>query len=890
MAKKTPRGPIPSREDKNKKAAIELAERFLRETRRGDENSYKAIEPKKAAQLQIKSVASRELSDLTKKQASKTIRKVARQERYTEKTLSDLYAKISQFQSELDKATELNDRNQITDSNRQIELLHQKIATFEFYQQQIQEIYYAVSAELLKNPLDISNKTVRYYVDHINIITNNIDNESLDILSNEEKNTLHNLANKVGERLKSRINTFKTLGRGIKRVIGSDVVQGLVDTAAADAPFLKLAVGTARRVFGKRKNASFLLNRQSIREKQRTLSVKLHNQHVPHEVAQNSKTPQAAEMTDLETPETTASRITKNRDESDCCGETVKILNEHTELLKKLYSTDEKQLKLYDKTIQNQVTADEEYNLEHQNEPIPTSTATKVEQKSDSNGLLGTLSDILKNGLAGAIGGSLGAIIAGVAGRLLGVAGLAILATGAIYLFDKWVSDHFPKLREGVKSENGSDAFGAASAANITNAVNSARASVWQYKNLPPKTVVSPQNTPRTGNILNLEPPPTRVGQLKLPFDAVPAAEQSASRITAFKSNFSPSFKGQFQNQIKGFTSSTKLAKFNRVAAIAGTGYDFANRKINGQTTSQAAIGATSSTVGGILAGMLASSATGAAVGTFVGGPVGTVLGGLAGFAAGAVAGYYGSVYAGSLADMLTGANTLNDTTSPAIPTGMEGVTFNDLSKEQQERLLDEQQRQEGFFPGSRSHRNNNPGNIKFGEFALKHGAIGNDGKFAVFPTLEVGKNAQRALWNLIPTVEENPNKLRYSQMPLTQALQIWARPDHPGYINNILKATQIPTTAKGKDINLPTLQPTQSTPTAQLNGDTVATGRVETVGSLLQRATENPEINLNYFAGSSPKIVAAQKQNYPQTLIGKVADPMLFDFPFTRHIIGTPS
>ena len=47
---------------------------------------------------------------------------------------------------------------------------------------------------------------------------------------------------------------------------------------------------------------------------------------------------------------------------------------------------------------------------------------------------------------------------------------------------------------------------------------------------------------------------------------------------------------------------------------------------------------------------------------------------------------------------------------------------------------------------GARNWRNNNPGNIEFGSFAKAQGAIGSDGRFAVFPTYEAGRNAKAAL------------------------------------------------------------------------------------------------------------------------------------------------
>lgn len=44
---------------------------------------------------------------------------------------------------------------------------------------------------------------------------------------------------------------------------------------------------------------------------------------------------------------------------------------------------------------------------------------------------------------------------------------------------------------------------------------------------------------------------------------------------------------------------------------------------------------------------------------------------------------------------------------------------------------------------GDRNWRNNNPGNIEYGPFAKSMGAIGSDGRFAVFPSVDHGVNAQ---------------------------------------------------------------------------------------------------------------------------------------------------
>lgn len=49
---------------------------------------------------------------------------------------------------------------------------------------------------------------------------------------------------------------------------------------------------------------------------------------------------------------------------------------------------------------------------------------------------------------------------------------------------------------------------------------------------------------------------------------------------------------------------------------------------------------------------------------------------------------------------------------------------------------------------GTRAWRNNNPGNIEYGKFAQSMGAIGSDGRFAVFPTYADGRRAkEQLLW-----------------------------------------------------------------------------------------------------------------------------------------------
>jgi hypothetical protein len=66
----------------------------------------------------------------------------------------------------------------------------------------------------------------------------------------------------------------------------------------------------------------------------------------------------------------------------------------------------------------------------------------------------------------------------------------------------------------------------------------------------------------------------------------------------------------------------------------------------------------------------------------------------------------------------------------------------------------------------SRSFRNRNPGNIKYGQVAKDFGAVGKDEKgFAIFPSNAAGERAQRALWNTGG----------YSDLTIGNALSRWS-------------------------------------------------------------------------------------------------------------------
>lgn len=88
--------------------------------------------------------------------------------------------------------------------------------------------------------------------------------------------------------------------------------------------------------------------------------------------------------------------------------------------------------------------------------------------------------------------------------------------------------------------------------------------------------------------------------------------------------------------------------------------------------------------------------------------------------------------------------------------------------------------RQEGFYVhNSRAARNNNPGNLEYGPFAISQGATASDGRFAIFPAPRIGFNALEALLGLP----------EYSNLTLGEAIGKFApasENDTDNYIRNV--------------------------------------------------------------------------------------------------------
>ncbi len=88
--------------------------------------------------------------------------------------------------------------------------------------------------------------------------------------------------------------------------------------------------------------------------------------------------------------------------------------------------------------------------------------------------------------------------------------------------------------------------------------------------------------------------------------------------------------------------------------------------------------------------------------------------------------------------------------------------------------------REEGFYKeGSRSQRNNNPGDIEYGKFTIAHGALHGDPRFAVFKDAAAGFAAMKSLFQTSG----------YRGLTVEQALDRWAPPTENktnAYIANV--------------------------------------------------------------------------------------------------------
>jgi hypothetical protein len=97
---------------------------------------------------------------------------------------------------------------------------------------------------------------------------------------------------------------------------------------------------------------------------------------------------------------------------------------------------------------------------------------------------------------------------------------------------------------------------------------------------------------------------------------------------------------------------------------------------------------------------------------------------------------------------------------------------------------------------GDRNWRNNNPGNLEYGDFAKSKGAIGTDGRFAIFSSPEAGRAAKSQLLF---------EGRRYKDNTIEGAISAYAPPNEnntAAYIANVSKSLGLPPTTRMSSLN----------------------------------------------------------------------------------------
>lgn len=167
---------------------------------------------------------------------------------------------------------------------------------------------------------------------------------------------------------------------------------------------------------------------------------------------------------------------------------------------------------------------------------------------------------------------------------------------------------------------------------------------------------------------------------------------------------------------------------------------------------------------------------------------------------------------------------------------------------------------------GSRNWRNNNPGNIEFGNFAKSNGAIGTDGRFAVFPSYEAGRKAKEALLFNSPS---------YRDKTIAGAISRYA----PQFENNTSSYIKNVADAAGVSPFTPLSQLSPQQRSAMMDAmqrvEGFKAGRETIGGKPVQVASNDPQQAFNVQPASLPPQAPPQAPQEPQMAQAAPQQPM---------------
>lgn len=181
---------------------------------------------------------------------------------------------------------------------------------------------------------------------------------------------------------------------------------------------------------------------------------------------------------------------------------------------------------------------------------------------------------------------------------------------------------------------------------------------------------------------------------------------------------------------------------------------------------------------------------------------------------------------------------------------------------------------------GARNWRNNNPGNLEYGDFAKRYGAIGTDGRFAVFPNYETGMKAKEDLLF-------GPNS-KYAGLSIRDAIFRYAPPSEN---NSAMYAAQVATAAGVDESTLmSTLTPGQRqamlSKINQVEG--FKAGKVVSAAGGAEMFGPSSGFPVNLTAHGNEIIVPLN----PNTLLTKLAKEPLstYESSITNNMSGSPA
>lgn len=202
-------------------------------------------------------------------------------------------------------------------------------------------------------------------------------------------------------------------------------------------------------------------------------------------------------------------------------------------------------------------------------------------------------------------------------------------------------------------------------------------------------------------------------------------------------------------------------------------------------------------------------------------------------------------------------------------------ITFNQLSKEQQDAVLTAQEKREKYV---NKYQSNNPGAMVYSSWQKRFGGepghvqtgYGQKRVFARFKTYEQGREAQRELWK------------RYGNRTIADTLKVWVDPEHGGaeskkayqnYVSSVDKAINeysIPAIAK-KDSQPETIRKNKKTPLETTEPENDKNQPTQTADSTEETGSENTAEQIKDMLPGVEKLAffGDEKQLLPLLLSG---------------------